>query len=95
MASTAGAQTVTSRDVDRDITARLARAAGQLTAVQRMQAEQRPCLDLIDQIRAVTAALDAAAVLLAERELSHLQARPSPQAASAAVSVLRRVARRG
>jgi hypothetical protein len=45
-----------------DLEMRLARAAGQLAGVQRMLTEDRPPLEVIDQLHAVAAAVDAVAV---------------------------------
>ena len=82
--------------LDHDVAVRLRRAAGQLAAVQRMHDARRPCVELIDQLHAVTAALDAAVVVLAERHVVDcLNDGPSSAATASAVTVLRRVARRG
>ena len=79
----------------RDIGLRLARAAGQLAGVQRMLTEDRPPLEVIDQLHAVAAALDAVAVRVAEQALADcVEAGPSTDAAARAVAVLRRVVRR-
>ena len=82
------------RDKDRDAAVRLRRAAGQLAAVQRMHASGRPCIELIDQLHAVTAALNATVVVLAERHVVEcVSDERSSAAAAGAVAVLRRVAR--
>lgn len=78
-----------------DVELRLARAAGQLAGVQRMLAEDRPPLEVIDQLHAVAAAVDAVAMRVAEQSLADcVEAGPSADAAVRAVAVLRRVVRR-
>ncbi len=46
------------------IEARLKRVAGQVAGIQRMVAEDRYCVDILNQISAVRAALDAVGVEL-------------------------------
>lgn len=45
-------------DVRRQVTARLARIAGQVGGIQRMVDEDRYCVDVLLQVAAVRAALD-------------------------------------
>ncbi len=52
------------------IEARLARIAGQVTGIQKMVADGRYCVDILNQIAAVRSALDAAGV---ELLCGHLQ----------------------
>lgn len=81
-------------DQGHDIGLRLARAAGQLAGVQRMLTEGRPPLEVIDQLHAVAAALDAVAVRVGEQALAgFVAAGPSPDATARAVTLLRRVVR--
>jgi DNA-binding FrmR family transcriptional regulator len=56
---------------EQEIQARLQKAAGQLAGVSRMHADGRYCIDVLDQLSAVTAALDATALLILE---DHIQA---------------------
>ena len=49
--------------------ARLARIEGQVRGVDRMIAQERPVLEVLDQIRAAQRALDEVALALVEREL--------------------------
>lgn len=49
---------------DSQIVARLRKASGQLSGVAGMVKEQRCSIDILDQLAAVTAALDAVALLV-------------------------------
>jgi DNA-binding FrmR family transcriptional regulator len=51
---------------DLEVQARLRNASGQLAGVTRMYGDGRYCLDVLDQLAAVTAALDAVALLILE-----------------------------
>jgi DNA-binding FrmR family transcriptional regulator len=51
---------------ENEIQTRLHRASGQLTGVTRMHADGRYCIDVLDQLAAITAALDAVALLVLE-----------------------------
>jgi DNA-binding FrmR family transcriptional regulator len=53
----------------RQLTSRLNRIAGQLTAVQRMVEEDQYCVDVLTQIAAVRSALDKAGVELLTNHL--------------------------
>ena len=50
----------------REIASRLRRVAGQLGGVHAMYENGRTCLDVLDQLSAVTAATDAVALLILE-----------------------------
>lgn len=81
-------------DLGHDVGLRLARATGQLAGVQRMLTEDRPPLEVIDQLHAVAAALDAVAVRVAEQAVvGCVAAGPSQDATERAVTLLRRVVR--
>ena len=47
-----------------EIVARLRRATGQLAGVQAMYQDGRYCIDILDQLAAVTAAVDSVALLV-------------------------------
>jgi CsoR family transcriptional regulator, copper-sensing transcriptional repressor len=51
---------------EQEIASRLRRASGQLSGVLRMYEEGRYCIDVLDQLSAVTAASDAVALLILE-----------------------------
>ena len=51
-------------DTKRKLAARLRRVAGQVSGLERMVAEDRYCVDVLLQIAAVRAALDAAGKVL-------------------------------
>lgn len=51
---------------EQEIASRLRRASGQLSGVLRMYEDGRYCIDVLDQLAAVTAACDAAGVLILE-----------------------------
>ena len=55
---------------DEEIGVRLRKAAGQLTGVQAMYEAERYCVDVLDQLAAVAAAVDAVAVLVLEDHIS-------------------------
>jgi DNA-binding FrmR family transcriptional regulator len=50
----------------RDIAGRLRKAGGQLNGVHAMYEDGRYCIDVLDQLSAVTAATDAVALLILE-----------------------------
>ena len=54
-------------DVDR----RLARAAGHIEGVRRMIAQEKPCADLLQQMKAVISALEKARRMLLEDHVLH------------------------
>jgi DNA-binding FrmR family transcriptional regulator len=49
---------------DEQIVTRLRKATGQLSGVTRMVERERYCIDVLDQLSAVTAAIDAIALLV-------------------------------
>jgi CsoR family transcriptional regulator, copper-sensing transcriptional repressor len=51
---------------DAEIVARLRKATGQLTGVTAMYQDGRYCIDVLDQLSAVSAAIDAVALLVLE-----------------------------
>lgn len=51
---------------EQEIASRLRRASGQLSGVLRMYKDERYCIDVLDQLSAVTAACDAVGVLILE-----------------------------
>ena len=51
---------------EQEIASRLRRASGQLSGVLRMYEDGRYCIDVLDQLAAVTAACDAVGVLILE-----------------------------
>jgi CsoR family transcriptional regulator, copper-sensing transcriptional repressor len=51
---------------DREIASRLRRATGQLAGVTRMHDDGRYCIDVLDQLSAVSAAIDTVALLVLE-----------------------------
>lgn len=53
-----------------EVQARLRKASGQLAGVARMYGQGRYCLDVLDQLAAVTAALDAVALLMLEDHMN-------------------------
>lgn len=53
----------------REIASRLRRVAGQLGGVHAMYENGRTCLDVLDQLSAVTAATDAVALLILENHV--------------------------
>ena len=55
---------------DADITARLRKATGQLTGITGMVEDGRYCIDILDQLAAVTAAVDAVALILLEDHIN-------------------------
>jgi DNA-binding FrmR family transcriptional regulator len=50
---------------------RLRRIEGQVRGVQRMVDEDKYCIDILDQVSAVTKALQAVAIELLDEHLSH------------------------
>ena len=73
---------------------RLHRAEGQIRAVTRMVAEDRPCRDVLTQIAAVEGALDAVALELLEecalRDLGLAPDDPHARDLMAAIHLLQR-----
>ena len=55
---------------DVDITARLRKVTGQLTGINGMVEDGRYCIDILDQLAAVTAAVDAVALILLEDHIN-------------------------
>lgn len=55
---------------DADIVARLRRATGQLVGVQAMYEDGRYCIDVLDQLSAVNAAIDAVALLVLQDHIN-------------------------
>lgn len=53
------------------ILARLRRAEGQVRGVARMVDEERYCIEVLDQVAAITRALQSVALLLLDDHLSH------------------------
>ena len=53
-------------DTRRKIGARLRRVEGQVAGVDRMYAEGRDCIDVLDQLAAARAGLEAAALMILE-----------------------------
>jgi DNA-binding FrmR family transcriptional regulator len=53
-----------SRRQEEEVLSRLRKATGQLAGVTSMYADGRYCIDVLDQLSAVTAAVDAVAVLI-------------------------------
>ena len=51
---------------EQEMASRLRRASGQLSGVLRMYEDGRYCIDVLDQLSAVTAACDAVGVLILE-----------------------------
>ncbi len=56
-------------ETKRLLTVRLARAAGHLNAVQRMVEDEKYCIDVLNQLKAVQAALDRTAQLMLKQHL--------------------------
>jgi len=54
---------------DRKMSARVKRIAGQVAGIERMLADRRYCVDILNQIAAVRSALDALGVELLSRHL--------------------------
>ena len=55
---------------DSEINARLRRATGQLTGVTGMVEDGRYCIDILDQLAAVGAAIDAVALILLQDHIN-------------------------
>jgi DNA-binding FrmR family transcriptional regulator len=53
-----------------DILSRLRKAAGQLTGIATMYDDGRYCIDILDQLAAVNAAVDAVALILLEDHMN-------------------------
>lgn len=56
-------------DVRKKLTTRVNRVAGQVAGVQKMLAEDRYCVDILNQIAAIRSALDSLGVELLTRHL--------------------------
>ncbi len=52
------------------LTMRLARAIGHLTAVQKMVEDEKYCIDVLNQLKAVQSALDKTAQLMLKQHLN-------------------------
>lgn len=57
-------------DTKRLITVRLAKAIGHLTAVQKMVEDEKYCIDVLNQMKAVQTALDRTAQLMLKQHLN-------------------------
>lgn len=57
-------------ETKRLLTLRLAKASGHLTAVQKMVEEEKYCIDVLNQLKAVQAALDKTAELMLKQHLN-------------------------
>lgn len=55
-----------------DVTVRLRRVEGQVAGICRMEREGRPCAEILDQIAAARAALEATAVLVLRHRIEAL-----------------------
>ena len=55
---------------DADILSRLRKATGQMTGIATMVEDGRYCIDVLDQLAAVTAAVDAVALILLEDHMN-------------------------
>lgn len=56
---------------DREILARLRKAHGQLAGIATMHEQRRYCIDILDQLAAVNAAVDAVALMLLEDHVNN------------------------
>ena len=56
---------------EQEIVTRLHKVAGQVTGVAGMCQQRRYCVDILDQLAAVTAAVDAVALMLLEDHVNH------------------------
>ena len=63
---------------------RLRRIEGQVRGLQRMVDEDKYCIDVLDQISAVTKALQAVAIALLDDHLSHCVAQAMAEGGAAA-----------
>ncbi len=82
----------------REIIARLRRAEGQVAGVTRMYEEGRYCIEVIDQLAAARAGLEAAALLILEDHVSGcvkeaIEGGRGPEKAIELVSAVRRFVR--
>lgn len=59
-----------SGETKRLLTVRLAKAIGHLTAVQKMVEEEKYCIDVLNQMKAVQSALDRTAQLMLKQHLN-------------------------
>lgn len=57
-------------ETKRLLTARLAKAAGHLNAVQKMVEDEKYCIDVLNQLKAVQSALDRTAQLMLKQHLN-------------------------
>ncbi len=78
----------------RQVRARLHRAGGQLAGATRMYDTGRSCVDVLDQLSAAAAAVDAAALLVLEDQLDACLRGPARDGDEAAVEELAAVLRR-
>ena len=84
--------TITS-DIDlHDLDHRLAKIAGQVEGIRRMVADRRRCTQVLDQLAAARAALDAVATILVVDEVRGTVAEPA--AAAELANAVARIARR-
>jgi DNA-binding FrmR family transcriptional regulator len=63
-------QMAISGETKRLLTVRLAKAIGHLTAVQKMVEEEKYCIDVLNQMKAVQSALDRTAQLMLKQHLN-------------------------
>jgi DNA-binding FrmR family transcriptional regulator len=65
-----GRSSAPGRRYGEDVTARLRKATGQVAGVQAMYEDGRYCIDVLDQLSAVTAAIDSVALLILEDHIN-------------------------
>jgi len=83
------------RDLGREIALRLRRIEGQVAGIQRMRDEDRCCVEVLDQLAAARAGLEAVALLLLERHVEEcVQVAVQQGDAAAGVAELFAVVRR-
>lgn len=80
---------------DREIAMRLRRIEGQIEGIQRMREEDRCCVEVLDQLAAARAGLEAVGLLLLERHVDECVHEALKQGDAAAgvtdlVSIVRR-----
>jgi len=83
---------------DRDIALRLLRIEGQITGIRRMHEQGRYCVDVLDQLAAARAGLEAVGLMLLERHVDGcvreaLEDGEASEKAAELISVVRRFAR--
>jgi len=85
-------------ELDRETGVRLRRIEGQITGIRRMAEEGRPCVEVLDQLAAARAALEAVGLLLLERHVDScvreaLEDGDGSEKATELLSVVRRFVR--